>query len=317
MTEFNLESYVTRFREVCKEKFGRAYNFTNLEKEFTPVRTGARALNADDVMKLFNKEKAPFHRYWAKPDNREVKYRLAETPTWLDPSAVSDSKNLVLKLLQIFHDLGVVSLILRFAHPDRFGIFSNPIVHLLRIHKRTLVDLYPAFCAELHLWQDHFALESVAQTEMALWTFHELTIGEAPTVEAEKMRVQFDQDVWVQRRRAAQALSPFLERLGSLELARILALEHPELAGVIAGVELERLIRRQTRQLHHTKHDVKKKVSEAIDELSDGGIVTRHDARSLQRAWKTRDKAVHPDRHLAPEEVEEMLDTIGRVCDGW
>ncbi len=272
MSEFNLGSYLTRFREVCKEKFGRAYSFTNLEKEFTPVRTGARTLIADDVMKLFDKERAPFHRYWAKPDNKEVKYRLAETPTLLDPSAVSDSKSLVLELLRIFHDLGVVSLILRFAHPDRFGIFSNPIVHLLRIHRRNTVDLYHAFCAELHLWQDHFALESVAQTEMALWTFHQLTNTEAPTVEAEKMRVQFDQDVWVQRRRAAQALSPFLERLGSLELARILAPEHPGLAGIIAGVELERLIRRQVRLLRHTKHDVKKKVTEAIDELADGGL---------------------------------------------
>ena len=77
---------------------------------------------------------------------------------------VKDGRELVERLLHVFHSLGVASLVLRMVHPDRFGIFSTPIVHLLQIHRAKTVDLYMALCAELRAGQEHFDLPSVAQT---------------------------------------------------------------------------------------------------------------------------------------------------------
>lgn len=36
-----------------------------------------------------------------------------------------DCKPTIQKLLSIFHKIGTASLVLRFVHPDQFGIFSN------------------------------------------------------------------------------------------------------------------------------------------------------------------------------------------------
>lgn len=240
---FDLQTYLDRFADVCRRKFQRAYSFRALEKDYEQLRTGKRWLVARDVVKIFDPARTPFARYWQKPNERELDEELKNRRLMLAPIP-ADSRETVERLLGVFHNTGVVSLVLRFVHPDRFGIFSTPVVNLLQIHRPTAVELYCAFCDELREWQKHFRLASVAETEMALWAFHQQTRGPELTPEAEQARHEFDAEVWIQRRRIAQALRPFLEKYGPLEFARILLEEHPKLAAKIAGEEYERLLRR-------------------------------------------------------------------------
>jgi len=81
----------------------------------------------------------------------------------------------VLRLLEVFHNVGVVSLVLRFVHPQHFRVFSTPVHHLVQVNRGATVELYLAYCEELAQWAAHFGIPSVAETEMALWAFVETT----------------------------------------------------------------------------------------------------------------------------------------------
>jgi hypothetical protein len=317
MSDFDLRTCFERFNAVCQQKFKRTYNFRALEKEYEQLRAGKRHLAARDVLKLFDSSKTPFHRYWQKPGEKELDQALARERVTLAPLA-ADGRVIVERLLGVLHSIGVTSLVLRFTHPDRFGIFSTPVASLLQIHRPSTVELYLAFCAELREWQQHFGLSSVADTETGLWTFYELTKGPEESSEADRARADFDRDIWVQRRRAAQVLRPFLQKYGALELARILAEENPKLAGKIAGEEYERLLHCAARRFYRgMKLGVKGAMEIFFRRLEEDGHIRLADTTLLRRTWETRNRAVHGERGLTEEEVEIMIETIERLCLPW
>lgn len=316
MAKFNLDHYLGRFGEICRKKFGRAYSFESLGKEFEQVRTGGRGLKTQDVARLFNPNWTPFNKYWPRPDQKELDHALRQKPLYWVPIP-DDGRTLVERLLGVLHSLGLVSLVLRFVHPDRFGIFSTPVVNLLQIHRANTVDLYLAFCKELRAWKEHFGMASVAETEMALWTYDQLATGRGGLGEDHEARRLFEQDLWIQRQRVGQALTPLLDKYGPLELASILANQHPKLAGMIAGAEFERLMRLKAKKFYgRRKRDRKTDVPSLIDEFARHGQLTWAEARELHEAWRGRDKAVHP-KSISPEEVEVVIGAVGRVCLPW
>ena len=314
MASFDLQAYLNRFPEVCRKKFGRVYNFHALEKDFEQLRTGKRWLVARDVLKLFDPARTPFAQYWAKPAERELDQVLKKERQYLAP--IASDRGVVRSLLGVLHHTGVVSLVLRFVHPGYFGTFSTPAINLLLMHRPTTVELYLAFCEELREWQKHFRLVSVADTELGLWTFHTLTSGPEPSAEAEQARAEFDADVWIQRRRAAQVLRPFFKKYGALELARIFVEEHPKLAGKFAGEEYERRLRSVARRVG-LRLGVKGAVEVLLDRLAQYDYITLEQKTRLRKVWEIRNRAVHPAADLTLEEVENMIETIEDICLGW
>jgi hypothetical protein len=319
VTGFDLRTYVDRFPEVCEKEFGRRYNFRALEKDFSYLQRPEQWLSAKHVLTLFDERKTPFARYWQKPHEKDLNEVLSKKRLRLAlPSDDSRNRELVQSLLDVLHDMGAVSLVLRFTHPTRFGTFSTPVVHLLQIQRETTIELYLAYCEELREWQQHFGLPSVAETEMGLWAFHKLATG-SPRIPADlQARAAFDRDIWIQRQRARQALRPFLGKYGPLELARILVYENPKWAGMIAGEEYERLLRFAARKLGGgLKLHVKGAVEILFDKLVEGGHISLEDKVLLNKAWKTRNAAVHPEEAPSEEEVENMIDMIERICRPW
>lgn len=127
---FQLSTYVSRFDSVCTEKFGRSYDFTALDTHFREHASGKHHLTARDVSKLFSPENTAFGRYWPRPHGKILEEMLKANRIYLGP--LKDNRGaMVERLLSVFHDIGTASLILRFVHPDHFGIFSTPVVHLL------------------------------------------------------------------------------------------------------------------------------------------------------------------------------------------
>jgi hypothetical protein len=314
---FDLRRYLDRFPEVCRKKFDRTYPLRALERDFQQLRSGKRWIVARDVLKIFDPARTPFARYWPAPSEKDLDLALSKQHLMLAP-VPPGGREFVERLLAVFHNIGTVSLILRFAHPDRFGILSTPVVDLLQIHRPTTVELYVAFCDELRAWQEHFGLGTVAETEMALWAFHQIVGGRIYSPGDPEGRQAFDADVWIQRRRIAQALTPLLAKYGPLELAHILAEEHPKLAGMIAGVEFERLIRLKAHKFYgRKKRDRKNDVGGLIDEFARHGQIAWADGKELQGVWRARNKAVHPKPGLSSEEVEAMVASIERICLPW
>ena len=224
MAGFDLLAYRRQFDEVCEKEFGRKYNLGSLEKDFGHLRSDKQWLAARHVASLFDKNRAPFWRYWQKPHDQELDKLLSKTRVCLAlPEDGSQDRQLIHRLLEVFHNIAVVSLVLRFTHPRRFGTFSTPVVYLLQIHRETAIELYLEYCGELREWQQKFHMLSVADTETALWTFHKLATGSQNISPKVELRREFDADKWIQRRRASQAIRPLIEKYGPLELAWILA----------------------------------------------------------------------------------------------
>jgi hypothetical protein len=317
MPGFDLKSYLDRFPEVCKRKFGRTYAFRTLEKKFEPLCTGNRWLAAKDVLNIFDATATPFGRYWPKPNEKELDQVLKKERLVLGP-APADPRELVRRALDVLHSIGIVSLVLRFVHPDRYGVFSTPIVNLLQVHRPRTIEHYVAYCDELRAWREHFRLESVAETETALWAYHELVAGETRESNGSIAHAEFDADVWIQRRRVAHVLRPFLRNYGPLELARILVEEEPKLAGKIAGEEYERLLRVAARELCGGMNlNVRGAIEILFDRLTDDGYISLEDKAQLDKAWRVRNAAVHAGRPPDPEQVDNMIDTIERICRSW
>jgi hypothetical protein len=315
MPGFDLKLYLDRFPEVCKRKFGRTYPLRTLEKKFEPLCTGNRWLAAKDVLNIFDPTATPFGRYWTRPNEKELDQILKKSRLVLGP-APSDPRELVRRGLEVLHSIGIVSLVLRFVHPDRFGVFSTPNMSLLQIHRPSTIELYAAYCDELRAWKEHFRLESVADTDTALWTYHALAASESS--ESEEPRSRFAADVWIQRRRVAQVLRPFLRSYGPLELARILVEEEPKLAGKIAGEEYERLLRVAARELGGGMNlNVRGAIDILFARLTEDGYISLEDKTQLDKAWRIRNAAVHAGRPPDPEQVDNMIDTIERICRPW
>jgi hypothetical protein len=312
---FDLKTYLDRFPEVCKKKFGRTYSFQSLEKKFEQLRSGKRWLVAKDVLNIFDPAQTAFARYWPKPIEKELDQALKTAHLMVGPLP-ADPRDLVQRALQVFQNISLVSLVLRFVHPDRFGIFSTPIMNLLQVYRPRTIDVYLAYCDELRVWKDHFHMPSVASTETALWTYHELTLEEFEAADGVSIRAGFDADIWIQRRRVAQVLRPFLQKYGPLELARILVYEDANLAGMVAGTEYERLLRFAARKVG-VKLYVKGATEVLFDKLLEGGHISPGDMTLLRRAWTTRCEAVHPESTPTSEEVENMIDIIERICRPW
>jgi hypothetical protein len=315
---FHLAAYVTQFDELSRKKFGRSYDFAALEAYFREHATGKRHLTAKDVGKLFNAENTPFAKYWPRPHAKALDEVLTQHRVYIGP-VTNDASALVQELLSVFHNIGTVSLVLRFVHPSRFGIFSTPVIHLLQVMRPGTVELYLAYCDELATWCRHFGMASVAQTETALWTFAEFVKLSDSDVDAAKASCDFDDDIWVQRERVAQVIRPFFRRYGRLQLAQILLDEDPIVAGKIAAEEYERLLGMASMQVRHRRLPRERGAPEGlIDELAEKGYIRREDKPELKRIWSTRNKVVHPSgKRPEREEVEVMIDFIQRICIPW
>ena len=205
---FQLAPYLHNWDEICRKKFGRSYEFAPLEDYFREHVTGKRHLTAKDVGKLFNPENTPFAKYWPRPHGKALDEILTQNRVYVGPLS-NDSKALIEKLLSVFHNVGTASLVLRFVHPSRFGIFSTPVIHLLQVMRPGTVDLYLAYCDELERWCQHFGMASVAQTETALWTFAELAKLSDSDAAAIKARREFDDDMWAQREEPPKSFDRF------------------------------------------------------------------------------------------------------------
>lgn len=315
---FQLPSFLVRFDQVCQQKFGRTYDLTALETYFRDHATGKRHLTAKDVGKLFNPENTPYGKYWPRPHMKTLDETLRENRTYLSLSG-TDPKSLVQSLLSVFHNIGTASLLLRFVHPQQFGIFSTPVINLLLVTRPATIDLYLAYCDELVIWRDHFKMASAAQTETALWAFAEsIKLAESDAGAASFKRA-FDEDMWIQRERVAQVIRPFFRRYGRLQLARVLLDEDCILSGKIAAEEYERLLNCASLHLHKKPLPSQKGAAPSlVQEMVDKGYIRLEDKTDLDRIWETRNEVVHPlGKRPEREEVDVMIDYIERIAVPW
>jgi len=313
----DLPAYSLLFPDVCKKKFGRTYDFGAIEKKFSHLREGKRWLVARDVIHVFEPGATPFAHYWARPNEKDLDHVLSRLRIRLFP--VPDNPHeLIQHLLTAFHNIGLVSIVLRFTHPDRFAIFSTPVINTLQVQRANTIDLYIAYCDELREWQKHFKLPSVAQTGTAIWTCDQIAKQIDDGLKTPRVLGTFDSDLWIQRRRAAQVIRPFLKHHGRLELAKILVEEDAKLAGKIAAEEYERLLRSVGQKYLRKSMQLKAgEIQGLLDRLLQDEKISLEECVDLRKVWGIRNKSVHPMEDPSPTEIEWMIEQLEKLRDRW
>ena len=317
MSHFELKSYLEAFPGICKARFNRAYDFTALEYECSRLGTGERHLSARDIQKMLDPMRTPFATYWHPPDHKTLDAQLSKLRIKVGPFASDeDVRSRIQSLLPLLHSIGLVSIVFRFADPGNFGIFSTPVISVLCVQRPNTPDAYLAYSEELRRWRDHFKMGTVAETEIALWVYQHMA-NDPDTRIAEKHLRRFQADVWVQRRRVAQTIGPFLRDFGALELASILLYEDPNLAGKIVAEEYEaRLLAAKSKYLPKLKMKLGWAES-LLTYLVTTHVILPEQKIALDEVWDLRNKSVHAGEAPTAEEVEKMIRVVREYCSGW
>ncbi len=307
---FDLSKYAHDFEAVCKSKFGRRYDFAIVESFFAEHRQGKKTLSLQDINVIFDPTNTPFGKYWVRPSASRLATNLG-SGVKLGPFPL-DRKKAFEDVLHVVGTTFIASVILRFVQPNEFGVLSAPVINLLQVRTASPSEFYIAYCDELRDWQRKYGIPSIAQTEVALWTFHEVSRNSSWD------KKLFDSDRWVQQRRFGHNIKDWREH-DRLDQAEMFVPHDPLSAAQIAGVEYERLLRIAAQRWYPDQPTRGERWAERIiAKLKKRGHIDMKDELDLNRIWCYRNRALHSD--LVPptvEEVEDMIRTIRRVCVPW
>lgn len=299
---------------------GHTHDLFAIEKETAGVLSRGR-LTYDDVEKIRNSRiwKADKFGYW--PSRSEVESVL-ESKEWRFQALPEGEDEAIEELLAVFHQIELVSVILRFAVPEHYGIMSPPVERVLGIGPfRRHSEKYRAYLKNLREIRDAKGFRSAAEVDMALWVLQigvlddDLLKRSLPGEDFESLRRGFANDSKLREIRAGNLARQFLSDdenavcpLSRVALSEALLPTDFLLAGQIAGIELERKLRKCTRD---ASCDLAKIVEIHVPRLA--RIFPTIKPGFWKRAVKTRNWAVHHDPRLTKERVEELIQGLVEI----
>ena len=315
--------------QLAEIRYGRGQNLFEIENEIAGVRS-RRKLAYGDVEAIRNSRiwNADKFGYW--PSRSEVESAL-ESQEWKFQALPDGEDTAIEKLLAVFHQIELVSVILRFAAPEHYGIMSPPVEKVLGIGPfRRHSEKYRAYLKnlrEIRDAKDYF--RSAAEVDMALWV---LQVGvldggllqrrslsdkdcEYLREECESLRRGFENDSKLREIRVGNLARQFFVddgnavcRLSRVALSEALLLTDFVLAGQIAGIEFERILRKCTGE---TSYHLWKIVDTHALRLHQ--IFPTIKPGFWKRAVTTRNQAVHHDPPPTKERVEELIKNMVEI----
>lgn len=194
-------------------------------------------------------------------------------------------KNEIIKnLFAAYRQIEPVSMVLRFAMPDHYGIYSSPVASLLgiRAHRRQTAT-YEAYLKSLRELCKPRSFSRIADMEMALWT---LQVGVLDRLlegaDRDALAKSYKRDSALRQMQARNLTAQLFRERPRLELAEALLTTDERIAGQIAGIEFEQL----TRQWTGVDADV------SLEEAINCAPGARRGY--LHRARRIRNQAIHP-----------------------
>lgn len=173
MIDFDLIKCLGCFDEVFYNKFGRSLKFEKLEVVFSGLKGKARPLSYKKIKSLVNKKYWIFDDYWMIPGWWKSRKGLKLTKGLFE-NLPDNEKQAISVLFDIFKNIEVVSIILRFVDPQNFGIISPPVRYALRqAAKETYVEEYLDYLKTLRSYSREYGFERIADADMALWALME------------------------------------------------------------------------------------------------------------------------------------------------
>ena len=155
------------------KKFDRNFQFHNMEAIFNGLKGTTKPLTYRIIGRLTSRKYWIFEDYWLVPsfwnlwkDLKKTKGLFQELP--------ENEQHATEVLYNIFKNIEVASIILRFVDPQNFGIISPPVRYALRQSAReTYAEEYLDYLSTLRNYTKEYGFERVADADMALWAMME------------------------------------------------------------------------------------------------------------------------------------------------
>jgi len=194
----NFEKCIDCFLEILGQWQGiKESDFLYLENKFSSFRKG-KPLNLELLRELKSGRHFRFNKYWYFPRLKKSFGEKLQEQT-KDLFKNNNNEEIIETLTNIFKNIEVVSIILRFADPENYGIMSTPTRHMIFFHteqegvlktvktfrnkffqvlfenKSSSIAEYLGYLECLKEYKEQFRLKRIADVDMVLWAIYHKT----------------------------------------------------------------------------------------------------------------------------------------------
>ena len=213
---------------------------------------------------------------------------------------------IVKNLFAVFRQIEPVSMVLRFARPKQFGIYSSPVAELLGVRlRRKPTATYTAYLKSLRKLRDARGFERIADVEMALWVVQVVVVEDRLEGDEPKALLEeFARDMPLRQMHARNLTVKLFSETPKLKLAESLLTTDVPLAGQIAGIEFEQLV---------GKWVGGQPWENSLNRMIDRSECRDEERDDLHRARRIRNKAIHDPQSVTEGNVRFLITAARKV----
>lgn len=300
--------------ELAKRKYGRAQDLHEIERHAVDIRN-SRRLTYDDI-EIFTRNRfldVNMFGYW--PRRNEIADELEKREFDFPNLPGKEAEQQVIRELQsVFHQIQLVSVILRFVDRMNYGILSPPVEQVLGMGPtRYHLDKYLLYVKNLRRIRDApNGLSTAADVDVALWVLSVGVLNEELNDEAtcNRLKEQYANDPLLRAVRVENLTGQLFGELHRREiaeaLARCSARSANELAGQIAGIEFEKSIKELLGTPPESEVPLKRLVRDSCKQHGSA----RNRATRWVSAVDIRNNLIHTNGHWSTDDVERLVEAM-------
>lgn len=166
------EEFKRLFSQVARKEPGGQQKLEEIEARLAHLREGA-TLSYEDLEIIADPQYWPFSKHWMWPHRSQIESALLRTEGWFK-DLPAEEKKIIRGLDLIFKNISLVSIILRFAVPEHYAIYSRPPLQILRIERgKDDVEEYLNYVGEMRILRDSFWVKKTSEVDEIVWAiFH-------------------------------------------------------------------------------------------------------------------------------------------------
>ncbi len=160
--------YKMLFDQITQTKHEMQIDFEKVEANLKHLREGG-SLTYIDLENIADENCWPFNKYWRWPSKHQIEEHLKRT-SGLFKNLPNSEEKAIRSLDEIFKNIALVSIILRFVHPKHYAIYSRPSLKIMRTERGIdNVEEYLNYVEELRILKDSFGVDKTSEVDIIVW----------------------------------------------------------------------------------------------------------------------------------------------------
>jgi len=289
-------------------------DFHSIEQKLKHLREGG-PLTYEDLETIADDKFWPFNEYWMWPSKEQIEDKL-EITDGLFVELPSKEEEALSKLLDIFKNLSLVSIVLRFVRPRYYAIYSRPPLYLLRIERgRDDIEEYMNYVNEMRIIKNSFGEFRTAEADMIVWAIAEETRRDGKSYKGREILEKFIKllaEVLPENLNIEELINHYAQN--PLKIAEIYyERKQFKTAGMWAGRAFEKYVKNKCDDLgvriaQYESDQLFNRVERICNEED---YWYKEDV--LHRLRKLRNKAMHVDRPYSQSDAKHAIEELKRL----